>query len=132
MTARHDDWQRQGINDLEWAKHSLGGGFYAQASFISQQAGEKLLKALCFKRGNDLVKTHSLMQIVTSLKINGELEKIARELDIFYIAGRYPDAFPAGAPFEMITREQAEKAVAAAERLSQIVLDMLNGGAGND
>jgi len=33
---------------------------------------------------------------------------------LYYISGRYPDAFPAGAPFEMFTGEQAGRALAAA------------------
>ena len=61
-----------------------------------------------------MVKTHSLFQIVRSLEEDGELERNARELDLYYIAGRYPDAFPSGAPFEVLTRDQAERALAAA------------------
>ncbi|MHB8763439.1 MAG: HEPN domain-containing protein, partial [Deferrisomatales bacterium] len=59
-TSRHDDWMRQAGNDLEWAAHSLAGGFFAQTCFIAQQAGEKALKALAYARGYDTVKTHSL------------------------------------------------------------------------
>lgn len=52
---------------------------------------------------------------------NGELEKLAKELDLFYISGRYPDAFPAGAPFELFTSEQAEGALRSAERIYAII-----------
>jgi HEPN domain-containing protein len=30
---------------------------------------------------------------------------------------RYPDAFPGGAPFEMITKEQAERSLASAKAI---------------
>ncbi|MBE0617496.1 MAG: hypothetical protein IH608_06170 [Proteobacteria bacterium] len=69
MTSRHEDWLRQAENDLEWARHSLAGEFFAQT------------------------------------------------LDLYYVSGRYSDAFPAGAPFELLTRPQAERALAAAEEV---------------
>ncbi|GJQ60521.1 MAG: HEPN domain-containing protein [Candidatus Scalindua sp. AMX11] len=125
--SRYQDWLKQAANDLEWAKHSLEGEFYAQTCFISQQAGEKALKAFCFYKGFDIVKTHSLFQIVRSLKEDGKLEKNAKELDIFYISGRYPDAFPEGAPFELITKEQAERALSAAVEIYDIVVKRLGG-----
>lgn len=122
---RYEDWLKQAENDLEWAEHSLKGGFFAQTCFISQQAGEKALKAFCFNKGFDIIKTHSLFQIVRSLKEDGVLEKNAKELDIYYISGRYPDAFPAGAPCEIITVEQAEKALNAAKEIYEIIMERL-------
>jgi HEPN domain-containing protein len=119
--SRHVDWLRQAEDDLKWAKHSLTGGFCAQTCFVAQQAGEKALKALCFSRGYDVVKTHSLYQIVQVLEEDGPLKECARELDLYYISGRYPDAFPGGAPFEILTREQAERALKAALEIFQIV-----------
>lgn len=62
---------------MEWAKCSLAGGFFAQTCFIAQQAGEKALKSYCFSQGFDLVRTHSLFQIVKSIGENGNLEKYA-------------------------------------------------------
>jgi len=114
---RHQDWLRQAENDLAWATHSLKGGFFAQTCFIAQQASEKALKAYCFSKGYDVVRTHSLFQIVKTLGENGTLEQRARELDLYYISARYPDAFPAGAPFEIITSEQAERARLAAQEI---------------
>ncbi len=112
---RAADWLRQAENDLDWARHSLSGGFFSQTCFIAQQAGENALKAYCYSKGYDLVKSHSLFQIVRSLGEDGVLEDHARELDLYYISGRYPGAFPAGAPFELITEAQANRALAAAE-----------------
>jgi len=126
MTDRYLDWLRQAENDLAWARHSFSGGFYSQTCFISQQAGKKALKALCYRKGFDIIKTHSLVQIVRALGVNGEMEKIAKELDLYYISGRYPDAFPAGAPFEMFTSEQAERALAAVETLYLLVNGLIH------
>lgn len=114
---RHNDWLRQAENDLEWGALSFEGGFYAQTCFIAQQAAEKALKAYCFSKGFDIVRTHSLFQIVRGLGENGDLERIAKELDLYYVSGRYPDAFPAGAPFELITEGQAARALQGARRL---------------
>lgn len=114
---RYEDWLKQADNDLAWARHSFAGGFYAQTCFIAQQAAEKALKAWCFFKGFDIVRTHSTFQIVRALGENGVLEKCARELDIYYVSARYPDALPAGAPFEILTREQAQGAIGSAETI---------------
>jgi HEPN domain-containing protein len=68
-----------------------------------------------------MVKSHSLFQIVKALGENGDVEKLSKELDLYYISGRYPDAFPAGAPFEMFTSEQAVRALSSAERIYFII-----------
>lgn len=125
--SRYVDWLRQAENDLEWAHHSLAGGFHAQTCFIAQQAGEKALKAFCFFRGHDVVRTHSLFQIVRSLEEDGELDRCARELDLYYVSGRYPDAFPGGAPFEILTAEQARRALSAAESIVALVREKVSG-----
>jgi HEPN domain-containing protein len=96
---RHLDWLRQSENDLAWARHSLEGGFFSQTCFGAQQASEKALKALCFSRGYDVVRTHSLF--------------------------RCPDAFPAGAPAEIITADQAGRALEAAREIFTIVRNRL-------
>lgn len=114
---RIKDWIRQAENDLEWARHTQKGGFFAQTCFASQQAAEKALKALCFAKGYDVVKTHSLFQIIDILEENGELEKNAKELDLYYISSRYPDAFPGGAPFEILTEGQASRALQSATEI---------------
>lgn len=126
--TRYLDWLRQAENDLEWARHSLAGGFFSQTCFIAQQAAEKALKALCFRRGFDVVKSHSLFQIVRSLDEDGTLEECAKELDIYYIAGRYPDAFPSGAPFEQFTSAQARRALESAETLFRLVRELMGEG----
>jgi HEPN domain-containing protein len=89
---------------------------------------EKALKAFCFAKGLDIVRTHSLFQIMRGLEENGELERIAKELDLYYISGRYPDAFPAGAPFELITEGQAARALEGARCLFETLGSRLGPG----
>ena len=119
--SRHLDWFNQAENDLSSARHLHAGNFHAQACFTAQQAGEKALKALCFARGFDVVRTHSLFQLVRDLKENGEAEGCARELDLYYVSGRYPDAFPGGAPYELITEQQSDRALEA----DRVLLDFV-------
>lgn len=123
--TRYLDWLRQAENDLHWAEHSRQGGFYAQTCFVAQQAGEKALKAYCFARGYDIVRTHSLFQIVKHLGENGALENCARELDLYYISARYPDAFPAGAPYEIITSDQCQRALSAGRLIYDTIVARL-------
>lgn len=125
--SRADDWLRQAENDLEWAQHSFAGGFYAQTCFVAQQAGEKALKAFCYSQGLDTIRSHSLYQIVKALQENDRLEAHAKLLDLYYISARYPDAFPAGAPFEMLTHEQAQQALQAAREIYDIIAARMPG-----
>ena len=124
--SRYRDWLNQAENDLLWADHSIQGGFYSQTCFVAQQAGEKALKAYCFSQGFDIIRTHSLYQIIKTLGENGILEKNARELDLYYISARYPDALPSGAPFEIITEEQADRALLAAREIYSTIQQRLS------
>ena len=76
---------------------------------------------MAFKRGYDVIRSHSLREITESLEINGEITNMAKRLDLYYISARYPDAFPSGAPFEYFTHEQAEEAVSFAERIIEAI-----------
>lgn len=116
MNNRAMDWLKQAENDLLWAKDTLTSKHYAQACFICQQVAEKSLKSIALFRDFDAVKSHSVMEIAKSLGINDEMEMMAKKLDLYYISTRYPDAVPAGAPFEFFSRDQAEEAVGFAER----------------
>ncbi len=115
------DWFRQAQNDLLWAKDTLDARRYAQACFTAQQVGEKAIKALALNRGYDEVRSHSILEIAQELDENGEIEDIAKRLDQYYISARYPDAFPAGAPFEFFSETQAEEAYGFAARIVDII-----------
>ena len=125
--SRHLDWLRQAENDLAWAAYSMDGGFYAQVCFVAQQAAEKALKAYCFTKGFDVVRTHSLFELVRALGEDGALENSAKALDLYYISSRYPDAFPAGAPFELIGEAQAEQALREARDIFEAMRKRIKG-----
>jgi HEPN domain-containing protein len=56
------------------------------------------------------------VKIAEALGIDGDIEKMGRRLDAYYITTRDPDAFSEGAPFRYFDREQAEEALAFADR----------------
>ena len=114
---RADDWWRQAQNDLKFARAALRGKFYSQCCFICQQGAEEALKSVLFARGARAVFTHSLVKLAATLEMNGGLKEAAQTLDRYYIAGRYPDALPAGAPFEMFSATHARDALAQAKKI---------------
>ena len=115
MKSRSGDWLRQAENELSWARDSIKGGYWAQTCFAAQQVAEKALKAMALERGASEVRSHSVAKIAQALQIDGEIERMARRLDIYYISARYPDAFAEGAPFEYFDAEQAREAVEFAQ-----------------
>jgi HEPN domain-containing protein len=115
MNNRAGDWLKQAINDLQWARDSLGSGHWAQVCFSCQQVAEKALKSIALSKGALEIKSHSLIKIAEALGINGEIERMGRRLDVYYISSRYPDAFAEGAPYEYFDAEQATEAIKFAE-----------------
>lgn len=116
--SRAIDWLNQAQNDFTWAKLGLENKFYSQVCFTCQQAGEKAIKSIAYFLEYD-TRGHSITKIAQGIKINGEVEEAGKFLDLFYISARYPDALPAGAPFEVFTRSQAELALKSAEIILQ-------------
>jgi HEPN domain-containing protein len=60
-------WLAQAKSDLAFAEVGVREGFFAQACFICQQAGEKALKALHYRRGGRIVLGHSLAELLHDL-----------------------------------------------------------------
>lgn len=83
---------------------------------------EKTLKSLAFLRGFDVVKSHSLVQILNDLGINGNLLSYGRQLDLYYLSTRYPDALPDnGIPSNAFDVEQAKAALMMARGFIEAV-----------
>lgn len=127
---RADDWFRQAQNDLAWARHTLDGGFFAQACFAAQQATEKGVKSVIESRhgrgwGHSI--THLLKEAFKPEEVDRNIIRGALELDQYYVTSRYPNGFAAGAPLEYFTREQAEKALGHAERIIKFCESKLQG-----
>ncbi|WP_322792408.1 HEPN domain-containing protein [Bellilinea sp.] len=114
---RWNDWYQQGKRDLQRAWLDLEHEYYEWACFTSQQAAEKLLKALGLRLGITLWG-HSLTEMFSLLQehvpIPAGLVDQARLLDLYYIPTRYPNGFAAGKPADYFTEKQAREAVNAA------------------
>jgi HEPN domain-containing protein len=111
MKSRAGDWLKQAEEEQSWANDALAHKRWALVCFTAQQIAEKCLKAIAIHRGAAQVKSHSTLEIILALRIDGELEEAARILDLYYISTRYPDAFSTGAPFEYFTERQAREAL---------------------
>ncbi|HEY8449985.1 MAG TPA: HEPN domain-containing protein [Bacillota bacterium] len=125
---RHEDWWRQALRDWQHARHALGDEDYEWAAFAAHQAAEKAVKALLQARGID-AWGHSITFLLGSLgepdRVEPALLDAVKDLDRHYIAPRYPDAFPEGAPADYYTKATAEQALAVAERVLAFVADKL-------
>jgi HEPN domain-containing protein len=108
-------WFLQAKDDfkfVEWVlKESV---FFDKGCFLSQQAGEKIIKACLYATGKRRVIGHSLFEMINELtEIEGDFSKIvepAKRLDRFYITTRYPNGLPGGSPFQFYTLSDLESA----------------------
>lgn len=124
-------WLQQAENDLESARFTMGGRFYAQVCFMAQQAAEKGLKALTYLQGARYVRGHSIRELLEGiLEWYPQLEQhreIANRLDQYYITPRYPNALPgvALAPFQVFSQGQAQEALDGADGILREVRQLL-------
>lgn len=116
-----DRWYKQAENDLAFAKRGVEEGFYSQACFLCQQAGEKAVKALHYLSGKRVVLGHSIQKLLEELDPRflraKEFIEAGSRLDQYYIPTRYPNGLPDGAPFEAYSESQAREAVSYAEEI---------------
>ncbi|HUX88076.1 MAG TPA: HEPN domain-containing protein [Chloroflexota bacterium] len=119
---RSADWLNQAQGDLAHAKNDLADGFYDWSCFSAQQAAEKAVKAVLYRKSGE-AWGHSVADLLGALgagmPVPPDLVDVGLELDKVYIAARYPDAHPSGAPRNRYTRTEAQRLVAYAERIIQ-------------
>ncbi len=120
MAERSRDWFRQAEADLRHAGNSVKAGDYDWASFASQQAAEKAIKAL-FQHLHLDAWGHVLSALLNSLpeavRPDAALIDRARQLDKHYIPTRYPNGFERGAPVDFYTKKEALEAIGDAEAI---------------
>ena len=117
---RWKDWYEQGKRDRERAEIDLRYKYYEWACFTSQQATEKVVKALALKIGVTLwghSVTEMLKFLVARVPIPENIIDSAKTLDLYYIPARYPNGFPAGKPADYFTETHAREAIDAADRV---------------
>ena len=125
---RSADWLRQAKRDLEKAKFDLNHKYYEWASFTSQQASEKAVKAV-YQKMNKSVRGHSTVKMFEGLRdsfpATDELFHLARVLDRYYIEGRYPTGFPEGSPSDYFDEKIAREAADAASQILRFCEDII-------
>jgi HEPN domain-containing protein len=112
---------------VEWVRRE--GAFFDKGCFISQQSGEKALKACLYARGERRVLGHSLFELLQELKRSDicfeAIVDEAKRLDRFYIPTRYPNGLPGGTPFQVFGAGDLSEALEDLTKVIQIVSDFL-------
>jgi|ERR1043166_3945320 HEPN domain-containing protein len=118
---RSQDWLRQAELDLATARDNQRGGHHEWACFTAQQAAEKAVKALHESVGTE-AWGHSVVELLRGLKdVPGDVMDSGKGLDKHYIPARYPNTHPAGAPGDLYTVAEAQRAITDAERIIEHV-----------
>ncbi len=125
-------WSSQAEDDLrfvEWLAEEKT--FFDKGCFISQQAGEKILKACLYASGKKQVIGHSLVELVAELSEKDPqfrgIQNEARRLDRYYIPTRYPNGLPGGTPFQVFTTEDLGQALDDVRNVFKIAGNYLSG-----
>ncbi len=95
MKKETENWLKIANNDLKIAEALFKEGLYLGVIEHSHAALEKLIKGIIVEKSNKTPpRIHSLLELV-SLALIGNLEedmkRLLQELDIKYIAVRYPE-----------------------------------------
>jgi len=122
MTDRSRDWLAQGERDLEQAQASRDQERHEWACFAAQQAAEKVVKALHLHLGQE-AWGHVVARLLRELPVRtpADLVDRAKVLDNFYVASRYPNGHPEGAPFEHYGPIQSQEAIEHASTIIAFV-----------
>ncbi|MGQ9608959.1 MAG: HEPN domain-containing protein [bacterium] len=121
----YERWLNQAQNTLSSAMHDLSIGDYNWCCFKCQQSAEYAVKALLRGLGQIAVG-HSILKLIgiletIDLSVSEEIRANARSLDMHYIPACYPDAYPAGAPFEFYDEKIAKSAVNS----TKVIIDFI-------
>lgn len=119
-----EEWFKRADDDELSAKVIISeGGAPSTACFLSQQMGEKYLKAFLIAKKQRFPKIHPLDKLLElCIEIDNSftgLKDDAIYLTAFYVPTRYPGDYPE------FTLEQAEEALEAAKRIKDFVLSKI-------
>jgi HEPN domain-containing protein len=126
-----DRWLAAARDDLESARYLASGGRHAPACFFSQQAAEKVVKAVHYGQGARSVIGYNVRALVEKLSPRDSrfdaLIDAARELDLFYVPTRYPNGLDSGTPAEAFSATQSARAIDLAVRFIDAAGSTLGG-----
>jgi len=109
-------WLKTAEEDLQAAKALQQAGMYAHACFLSQQCGEKAVKAIWYLISEE-PWGHSIQRLVMQFpkpELFSEREswlQRAASLDKFYIPTRYPNGLPDLTPGQSYFNHDAIEAI---------------------
>ena len=121
------EWLDKADEDFYFAESNLqdGSEFFSQICFHFQQAAEKYLKSYIIANDLDFDKVHDLVHLLRTCSGHDHMFTDLKEecilLNSAYIETRYPVHWPTS-----YTKEAAEQAHAAAEKIARLVRDRLN------
>ncbi len=118
------DWFRQPKRDISQAEDSHHSEKFEWSCFACHQAAKKAVKSLHLFL-NQEVWGHVIAKLLKELPVNIEVpddivEK-AHVLDALYIALRYPNGHPEGAPFENYGSLQSTEALKYAGEIIKFI-----------
>lgn len=118
----------QALRDLEQAGASQRDGRHEWACFAAQQAAKKAIKALHLARGQE-AWGHVVARLLRELPLAApeDLVEKGKVLDNFYVASRYPNGHPEGAPFEHYGPVQSGNAISYASEILEFVRAQMAG-----
>jgi HEPN domain-containing protein len=122
VADRSHDWFAQAVRDLEQARASERDGRSEWACFAAQQAAEMAVKALHLALGQE-AWGHTVAKLLSELPggVDALLIEKGRVLDNMYVATRYPNGHPEGAPFEHYGPLQSGEAIRHASEILEFV-----------
>ncbi len=125
-------WLSQSVRDLDDAVYARDGKRYNLCCFLAQQAAEKAIKAFLYANGAESVWGHSVAELCEDSSALDpsfkNLKKKAAPLDRFYIPTRYPNGLPGGIPADAYIDEDAERALAMAEKVISFIKKKMKQG----
>lgn len=115
-------WQEAADDALAGARAQHAAGLHNWACFLAEQAAGLGLKGLLHgvgasAWGHDLVDLGERTTAALNVELAEAVTAALRRLSRHYITSRYPDAHPAGAPGSHYGPEDAQDAVADADRV---------------
>lgn len=114
MPVRAHDGFRQAEADLRHARHARGDRDHEWARFAAQQAAEKAVRAVYdahHLEGWGHTISTLLGNLPDRMKAPAGLVAQAKSLDEHHIPTRYPNGFDSGAPTDVYTAAEADRAI---------------------
>ncbi len=122
-------WLEQAKEDLKWTRDLAERGGYHIACFLSQQVGEKALKAFLYAQGEEIVVGYSIERLCNlASKFDHEFSKKVKKwaiLDGYYVPTRYPNTLPDSIPAKVYTKSAAKEAANLAGEIVKFVKEKL-------